>query len=242
MPRLILASASAARRRVLMDAGVDPVVIVSRVDEEALTATLGAIAPAELALVLARAKAEDVEQGIVSGRSTAAEPKYPGAGGPGAVDLGAVDGDAVDRGAADPDPVIVGCDSVFELDGVAYGKPLTPDVAIERITEMSGRSGLLHTGHWVIHHDRRVGRTTTTQVDFAQMSADEIAAYVATGEPLQVAGAFTLDGRAAPYVRGIVGDPSNVLGISLPTMRELVAQVGLSWQDLWTGTGSGAGG
>jgi len=242
MPRLILASASGARRRVLMDAGVDPVVMVSRVDEEALTAALGAIAPAELALVLARAKAEDVEQAIASGRSTAAEPDVRGAVGRGASGRGASGRGAVDRGAADPEPVIVGCDSVFELEGVAYGKPLTPEVAIQRITGMSGRTGLLHTGHWVIHRDRRLGRTTTTQVDFAQMSADEIAAYVASGEPLQVAGAFTLDGLAAPYVRGIVGDPSNVLGISLPTMRELVTHIGLSWQDLWTKTGPDAGG
>jgi len=199
--RLVLASASPARRRVLIDAGVDPIVVVSAVDEEAMTAALGEISPAALALELARAKARDVG---------------PRVAGPSA------------------EVVIVGCDSVFELDGVAYGKPLTAAVAIERITAMSGRTGYLHTGHWVVHAGREAGRTTTTEVEFARMRPEEIAAYVATGEPLQVAGAFTLDGRAAPYVRGIVGDPSNVLGISLPTMRELLDEVGVHWQRLWT--------
>ena len=135
--------------------------------------------------------------------------------------------------ALEDDHVIVGCDSVFELDGIAYGKPLTAEVAIERITAMSGRTGHLHTGHWVIRADRQAGRTTTTTVEFAQMRADEIASYVATGEPLHVAGAFTLDGRAGPYVRRIDGDPSNVLGISLPTMRELLDELGVHWQQLW---------
>jgi len=132
--------------------------------------------------------------------------------------------------------VIVGCDSVFELDGVAYGKPLTPAVAIERITAMSGRTGLLHTGHWVIAPGGQAGRTTTTTVVFARMSDEEIAAYVATGEPLNVAGAFTLDGHAAPYVRSIMGDPSNVLGISLPTMRDLLGELGIDWPSLWSAT------
>ena len=197
--RLVLASASPARRRVLIDAGIAPVVQVSSVDEEAVTASLGAIAPAELALVLATAKARDVAA----------------------------------RFADQPDNVIVGCDSVFELDGVAYGKPLTSSVAFERITGMAGREGSLHTGHWVVHRGRETGRTTTTTVRFAEMSSDEIAAYVATGEPLNVAGAFTLDGRAAPYVRGIVGDPSNVLGISLPTLRDLLRDLDVTWHDLW---------
>lgn len=197
MTQLILASASPARRRALIDAGIDPVVIVSDVDEEAMTAELGALAPAELALVLAQAKARDVAQRLADGS------------------------------------LIVGCDSVFELDGIAYGKPMTPQVAIERITAMSGRTGHLHTGHWIVLGDRQLGRTTTTTVEFAVMRPDEIAAYVATGEPLNVAGAFTLDGRAAPYVRSITGDPSNVLGISLPTMRLLLQELGVNWPEFW---------
>ena len=198
----------------LLDAGTDPIVMVSHVDEEALTAASGDIAPAELALILARAKAQNVQQTLAGTNSPAIDPSLT------------------------PEPVIVGCDSVFELDGVAYGKPLTAPLAIERITAMSGRSGLLHTGHWVIRGDHQIGRTTTTEVEFAPLSADEIAGYVATGEPLAVAGAFTLDGHAAPYVRRIVGDPSNVLGISLPTMRELIAEIGLEWQVLWTPRGA----
>lgn len=196
--RLVLASASPSRRRVLTDAGVTPIVQVSGVDEEALTEELGPLPPSELALALATAKSRDVA-----------------------------------RAFTDPDTVIVGCDSVFELDGVAYGKPLTADVAVERIAAMSGRTGLLHTGHWVIRAGRECGRTATTSVEFAVMTRDEIADYVATGEPLNVAGAFTLDGRAAPYVRRIDGDPSNVIGISLPTVRDLTAELGVRWSDLW---------
>ncbi|MBU6243901.1 MAG: septum formation inhibitor Maf [Actinomycetales bacterium] len=205
----VLASASPARRRVLADAGINPIVQVSGVDEEALTAALiaerGAIAPADLALALAQAKAQDVARHV----------------------------------AEQPRRLVVGCDSVFELDGIAYGKPLTSEVAIERITAMAGRTGLLHTGHWVVLDGREVGRTATTTVEFAPMRTAEIAAYVATGEPLQVAGSFTLDGRAAPYVRRIIGDPSNVLGISLPTMRDLVETLGVPWPALW-GAATGA--
>lgn len=200
MTRLVLASASPARRRVLIDAGIDPIVVVSEVDEEAMTAALGDISPAQLSLVLAQAKARDVAPRVGSGS------------------------------------LVVGCDSVFELDGIAYGKPGTEQTAIERIASMSGRTGMLHTGHWVIRGDQQAGRTTTTTVEFAAMGPEEIRAYVATGEPLNVAGAFTLDGRAAPYVRSITGDPSNVLGISLPTMRELLAGLGISWQELWSKT------
>lgn len=196
--RLVLASASPSRRRVLIDAGIMPIVQVSGVDEEALTETFDRLAPAELALTLAKAKAQDVAKG------------FP-----------------------DDDMIVVGCDSVFELDGAAYGKPLTAEVAVERITAMSGRTGLLHTGHWVVRAGRETGRTATTAVEFAVMTPDDIAAYVATGEPLNVAGAFTLDGHAAPYVRRIDGDPSNVIGISLPTVRDLTAELGVRWSDLW---------
>ena len=196
--RLVLASASPSRRRVLIDAGVTPIVQVSGIDEEALTEELGPLSPGELALALATAKARDVAHGFT-----------------------------------DPDTVVVGCDSVFELDGIAYGKPLTAEVAIERIGSMVGRTGLLHTGHRVIRAGRESGRTATTAVEFASMTPDEIAAYVATGEPLNVAGAFTLDGRAAPFVRRIDGDPSNVIGISLPTVRDLTGELGVRWSDLW---------
>lgn len=221
----------------LIDAGVEPIVRVSGVDEEAMTAALGPIAPADLALVLARAKAREVSE-RADELTLDADSDFSDSADMSDTDM--ADTDMADMDTADTDmsdTVIVGCDSVFELDGVAYGKPLTEAVAIERITAMSGRTGQLHTGHWVIRAGLEAGRTATTQVEFARMQADEITAYVATGEPLQVAGAFTLDGLAAPYVRRIVGDPSNVLGISLPTMRELLAEVGVPWQRLWTAAG-----
>jgi septum formation protein len=200
--RLVLASASPARRRVLTEAGITPIVQVSQVDEDALTAELQPIGPAELALALARAKAQDVAAHF-AGRD---------------------------------DTLVVGCDSVFDLDGIAYGKPLTSVVAIDRIRSMSGRTGHLHTGHWAIRGNRSTGTTTTTGLTFAELSEEEITGYVATGEPLNVAGAFTLDGHSAPFIRRIVGDPSNVIGISMPTMRDLARDLGLSWPDLWTST------
>lgn len=200
MIRLVLASASPARKRALEDAGVRPVVQVSNVDEEALTASLGPMPVGDLALALAQAKARDVAARVTDAAGI----------------------------------IVVGCDSIFELDGVPHGKPLRAEVAIERISAMAGRSGTLHTGHWLCFGDVEIGRTTSTTVSFAPMSADEIEAYVATGEPLTVAGSFTLDGRSAPFVEGIVGDPSNVIGISLPTLRLLLQQIGVSWPSLWT--------
>lgn len=201
MIRLVLASASPSRKKVLADAGIAAIVQVSNVDEDELTAALGDIAPADLALTLAQAKARDVAAHFTTN-----------------------------------DDLVVGCDSVFELDGVAFGKPLTPEVAFERITALSGRSGFLHTGHCLIRGEQEVARTRSTSVEFAVMQPHEIAAYIATGEPLNVAGGFTLDGLAGPYVQGIVGDPSNVIGISLPTLRELAGDLGVTWSDLWAST------
>jgi septum formation protein len=159
--------------------------------------------PAELALTLARAKA----------RAVAARQ-----------DIGT--------------GLVLGCDSILELDGDGHGKPQTPEQAIERWQLMRGRSGVLHTGHWVI--DTReddgtggtLGATASTTVHFAAIDDDEIRAYVETGEPLRVAGSFTLDGLGAPFVSGIEGDPSNVVGLSLPLLRELLAEVGIAWHTL----------
>ena len=193
--RLVLASASPARRRVLEDAGVPPIVDVSNVDEEALADENTHLGVDDLALLLARAKARDVARHFQS----------------------------------QDDVIVVGCDSIFELDGTPYGKPLTAAVARARIQQMCGRTGHLHTGHWVVVGDRELGRTTTTEIAFATMSDEEIDAYVASGEPLNVAGSFTLDGRSAPFISGIVGDPSNVIGISLPTLRLILRDLGISW-------------
>ncbi|MBG0830463.1 septum formation inhibitor Maf [Planomonospora sp. ID67723] len=131
--------------------------------------------------------------------------------------------------------LVVGCDSVLELDGKAHGKPSSPEDALARWRSMRGRSGRLLTGHCVI--DTRTGREAAevgaTTVRFGTPSDDEIAAYVATGEPLHVAGAFTLDGPGGWFVEGIEGDHGNVLGISLPLLRRLLADLGVSVASLW---------
>lgn len=178
-------------------AGFAPEVIVSGVDEDALSAPT----PAELALVLAEAKAAVV----------AALPEAAGA-------------------------LVVGCDSVLELDGEALGKPSDAEEATARWKSMRGRSGVLRTGHCVT--DTVTGRiasaTASTTVRFGEPSDAEIAAYVASGEPLHVAGAFTLDGRSAPFIDSIDGDHGNVIGLSLPLLRTLLAELDRSITDLWT--------
>jgi MAF protein len=200
VPRLVLASRSPARLATLRAAGIEPEVIVSDVDEEAIEAGLPEATPAELAQVLATAKAEDV--------------------------AAKVQGDAI----------IVGCDSVFELDGIAYGKPGNEATARERWQGMFGRAGTLHTGHQVIDTatGRKASATTSTVVRMGTLSELEIADYLASGEPLQVAGGFTLDGLGGAFVERIEGDPSNVIGISLPTLRHLLSQIGTVWTQLWS--------
>ncbi|MFD4025156.1 Maf family protein [Streptomyces sp. NPDC058576] len=194
--RLVLASASPARLGLLRQAGFAPEVIVSGVDEDALSAPT----PAELALVLARAKAAVVAE----------RPEAAGA-------------------------LVIGCDSVLELDGEALGKPADAEEATARWKAMRGRSGILQTGHSVI--DTATGRTTSatasTVVRFGEPSDAEVAAYVASGEPLHVAGAFTLDGRSAPFVDAIEGDHGNVIGLSLPLLRRLLAELDVSVTELW---------
>lgn len=200
MPRLILASRSPARLHTLRAAGIEPEVIVSDVDEEALEASMPEATPDQLALVLARAKAEKV--------------------------AASVDGPAI----------VIGCDSVFELDGTAYGKPQSADVAKQRWRQMMGRAGTLHTGHHVIDTStqRSTSAVSSTVVQLGTMSEQEMDDYLATGEPLQVAGGFTLDGLGGAFVDGVEGDPSNVVGISLPTLRRLLAELGVRWTSLWS--------
>jgi len=134
------------------------------------------------------------------------------------------------------DALVIGCDSVLEFAGEALGKPGTPEVASARWRAMRGRSGVLHSGHSV--RDRATGRvvmaTGSTTVHFADLSDAEIEAYVATGEPLHVAGAFTIDGYGGAFVTRIEGDHHNVLGLSLPLLRDLTRELGHTWSDLWT--------
>jgi septum formation protein len=139
---------------------------------------------------------------------------------------------------SDGSVIVVGCDSVLELDGRSYGKPGDASVAVQRWRTMRGRSGVLHTGHYLIKiSDGAVvhaqGRGAATTVHFADLSDAEIDAYVGTGEPLAVAGSFTLDGLGGPFVTGIDGDPHNVVGISLPLLREMIIAAGHSWPELW---------
>lgn len=132
--------------------------------------------------------------------------------------------------------LVIGCDSVLELDGTVHGKPASADEATARWRRMRGRAGVLHTGHCVVDtgDDRRVARSAATVVRFAELSDEEIDAYVATGEPLEVAGAFTIDGLGGAFVSGIEGDPHNVVGISLPLLRTMFAELGIVWTDLWS--------
>jgi septum formation protein len=201
---VVLASASPGRLATLRRAGVEPVVLVSAVDEDAVVTRYQVEAPEDIALVLARAKAEDV-----AGRDDLPE-----------------------------DALVLGCDSVLELDGQVHGKPADADQARLRWQQMRGRSGVLHTGHWLV--DTRdgagggtLGAVASTTVHFAAVTDDEIDAYIATGEPLQVAGAFTVDGLGGPFIEGVEGDFHAVVGLSLPVLRALLADCGVPWPSLW---------
>jgi septum formation protein len=215
---LILGSASPARLATLQRAGVAPYVMVSDVDEDSVVAQavsrFGELAPEDVALVLARAKCEAVS------RLLADEETWPP--------------------DAPVDALVLGCDSLLELGGEVHGKPSDDEEAISRWKQMRGASGVLHTAHWLID-DRddgdggtgaTIGAVASTIVHFAKVSDEEIAAYVATGEPLQVAGAFTIDGLGGPFVSGIEGDHHNVVGLSLPLLREMLGEINVTWFDL----------
>ena len=220
-PRLILASASPARKKLLEDSGIIFDIHVSDVDEDAVLASAAQrareksrtdLTPAEVSGILAEAKARAVAdflaaQGIVNA-------------------------------------FVLGCDSVFEFESVAYGKPHTPEKARERIAAMSGRSGVLHTGHCLIDLRDGIGETKDKQlpavqqvrsatVNFAPMSAAEVDAYVATGEPLHVAGSFTLDGYGAAFIQGICGESHTVIGLSVNALKEMLSQYGISISFFW---------
>lgn len=224
--RLVLASASPARRATLSAAGITPIVKVSTVDEDALLASLpggralsgGATTPADEVGALAAAKCTNVCEALRFG-----DCELP---------IGA--------------PVlVVGCDSMLEIDGQMLGKPHTPEVARERIAAMRRTTATLWTGHsaailappcrqgqeWVI--ERQVTRSASTLVHFGDISDAEIDAYVATGEPLHVAGSFTVDGLGGPFIEGVTGDYHSVVGISLPLLRAMASELGVFWPDLW---------
>ena len=206
MTKLVLASTSPARLRLLRDGGIEPITISPGVDEELLTEqglASGEINKTQdMVLLLAKAKAEAVLN-------------HPDA-----------------QGA-----LIIGCDSSLDLDGEALGKPHEAEVAIERWKNMRGRSGRLYTGHWLIDNrnpanPKAQGQATNTTVHFANLSDSEILAYVGTGEPLKVAGAFTIDGLGGAFIRAIEGDSHTVVGLSLSTLRDLCIKLEVDYPSL----------
>jgi septum formation protein len=202
--RLVLASTSPARLATLRAAGVEPLTISPGVDEDAVVAAAGHLEPAEMVELLARAKAEAVAE---SHGST-------------------IDG------------LILGGDSAFVIDGIIHGKPHLPEVARERWLRQRGRTGVLYSGHWLIdnrggQNNAAVGVVTHAEVTFADVTDAEIDAYIATGEPLHVAGAFTIDSLGGPFIESIIGDPHTVVGLSLPALRNLVRSFGIEWTELW---------
>ena len=210
MRSLVLASASPARLLLLRSSGIEPQVVVSAVDEDAVEAAARQrephLSPARLAQLLAEAKGE-----VVAAQA------------PAGADL------------------VLACDSVLEVDGRVHGKPGTPEVALQRWQEVRGRSAVLHTGHHLV--DMRDGRTAgapaSATVRFASVTDTEIEGYVATGEPLHVAGGFTLDGLGAPFVESIEGHPSTVIGLCLPLLRRLLTDLGIDWWDVASGQSRG---
>ena len=213
--QLYLASTSPARLMLLRQSGIEPVIVPSHVDEDAVVADAESasgfpLSPEDTVALLARAKAESVWR-----------------------DLAGADG------------LVLGGDSVFVVDGVIYGKPHTPEAALERWRRQRGQTGRLYSGHWLIEHRAdgsaggAVGAVAWADVTFADDITDaELDAYIGTGEPLQVAGAFTIDSLGAAFIERITGDPSTVVGLSLPTLRSLVRQLGFEWTSLWNRGGS----
>ena len=207
MTRVVLGSASPGRRKVLRQAGVDPLVVVSGIDEDAVVAALGADAlPADVTSALATAKARQVSTML----------------------------DA----AVAADCVVIGCDSMLYVDGELRGKPQSAEAARRQWRSMAGRAGELHTGHCLIRlRDNEVAyhgvETAVTTVRFGVPDDDDLRAYISSGEPLEVAGGFTLDGLGGWFIEGVDGDPSSVIGISLPLTRRLLCEAGLSIGQLW---------
>lgn len=206
MTRLLLASTSRARLATLRSAGIEPVVHDPGVDEDQVLA--------ESAARHGQLAPEDAALTLARAKSEAVS--------------GTVSGDFL----------VLGCDSLLEFEGAALGKPATPDDARQRWRAMRGKSGILHTGHWLV--DARphsstgaIGATASTTVHFAHLTDAEIDAYVDTDEPLRVAGAFTIDGRGGPFISGVEGDHHNVVGLSLPLLRNLLADFGVAITDLW---------
>jgi len=196
--KLVLASTSPARKKLLTDAGIRFETVSPGVDEEALVDLLKPSTAVELTGLLAKAKAEAVAESY-------------------------------------PNSLVLGCDSALEFEGQILGKPLVPEVAFERWQALRGKHGVLHSGHHLIDTtaNRGVTLVTQTKVHFADLSDAQISKYVATGEPLNVAGAFTIDGIGGAFVEHIEGDYHTVVGLSLVGLRRMVTDLGHDYQLLW---------
>ncbi len=206
--KVLLASASTSRLRLLQDSGIQPFVQVSAVDEDAIANELsaksaGGIEPAYLVEQLAIAKGEAVARNI--------------------------------KVTAEKNLIIIAADSMLEFEGVAYGKPGTPEKAKERWQAMRGKSGYLHSGHWIKDLGSGAVRTGVAgaKIHFGEVSDEEIDHYVSSGEPLGVAGAFTHEGRSAAFISAIEGDVAAVAGMSMYLIRSLLAEIGISWTEIW---------
>lgn len=193
--------------------GIEPVTVAPKVDEDEVAAVAEASGlikhTADMVEILARAKA----RAVLASDEPATKAEVRGA-------------------------VILGCDSSLEFEGESLGKPHLPEVAIERWRKLRGSSGKLYSGHWLIdnrdpHNPREIGRVSHSTVHFANLSDAEIEAYVATGEPLKVAGAFTVDGLGGAFISKIDGDYHTVVGLSLPMLREMALELGLEYTDFW---------
>lgn len=207
MTRLVLASSSPARLSLLRSAGIEPEIVLPDADETELTATAKAedqnLSAEKLVALLAKAKAESV----VSTPAT--------------------------HGA-----LVLGGDSALEFQGEILGKPHEPEIALERWAKLSGNSGVLHSGHYLIDNRNPanptgIGKVSSTRVFFSKLSDQEISDYVGTGEPLKVAGAFTIDGLGGAFIDRIEGDSHTVVGLSLRVLRELAAEFGVHYPSFW---------
>jgi septum formation protein len=201
--KLVLASGSPSRARLLQSVGINPQIVISDVNEE--DDQFAKLSPGELVIALAILKAHTVAKTI----------DFPA--------------------------LVLGCDSTFEFEGKSLGKPETRDNAIARAKQLSGKSGILHTGHCLIDTKQQIelSERSSAKVNFAKMSDEEIEDYVNTGEPLKVAGGFTLDGNSAPFINSIEGDPSGIIGLSLPLLRRMILKLGYQWTEIKSANSNG---
>jgi septum formation protein len=201
--KLVLASGSPSRARLLQSVGINPQIVISDVNEE--DDQFAELSPGELVIALAILKAHTVAKTI----------DFPA--------------------------LVLGCDSTFEFEGKSLGKPETRDKAIARAKQLSGKSGILHTGHCLIDTKQQIelSERSSAKVNFAKMSDEEIEDYVNTGEPLKVAGGFTLDGNSAPFINSIEGDPSGIIGLSLPLLRRMILKLGYQWTEIKSANSNG---